>query len=94
LIEQYNIFKVEDDQPNIKWVIQEPKDELKETGESLKEEQQDLNIEEYRTQLFTIMLNNNDNIYNFLAKKTIYYDGKRIAKSILWKNENSILWKK
>ena len=40
LIEQYNIFKVEDDQPNIKWVIQELKEELKETDESSKEEEQ------------------------------------------------------
>ena len=103
IIEQYNLFKVEeietneteDNEPNIKWIIQELKEELKETDESSKEEQpeEDIKIEEYKTQLFTKMLKDNDNIYNFLAKKPIYYDGKRIGESILWKNENSILWK-
>ena len=48
ILEEYNLFKVEevepketeDDQANIKWVIQELKEELKETDESLKEEEQ------------------------------------------------------
>ena len=65
IIEEYNLFKVEevepketeDDQANIKWVIQELKEELKETDESLNEEEPE--IKHYNLDEFKVIFHDN-----------------------------------
>ena len=76
IIEEYNLFKVEevelketeDDQANIKWVIQELKEELKETDESLNEEEPE--IKHYNLDEFKVIFH--DNVDNKNTAETYF----------------------
>ena len=82
IIEEYNLFKVEevelketeDDQANIKWVIQELKEELKETDESLNEEEPE--IKHYNLDEFKVIFH--DNVDNKNTAETYFRTIKQI----------------